>query len=143
MESSDGVSKLFDRIKKIRENLKDEDGKWTQQYVATKIGVARVTYTGYENGTKTPPPDILNHLANLFEVTTDYLLGRTDIPTPSNGLALNSLEEVCKIMEKHGVDCIFLFDLEKWRSFSQKDIEELRNHFEYISHKAQLRNHKE
>lgn len=71
---------LGKRIKRLRENLKDEDSKWTQNYVAKQIGVARVTYTAYENGTKTPPPDIVKKLANLFNVSTDYLLGNTDDP---------------------------------------------------------------
>lgn len=74
------MNKLSKRIKYLRENLKDEDSKWTQQYVAEQIGVARVTYTAYENGTKTPPPDVVKKLANLFNVTTDYLLGNSDDP---------------------------------------------------------------
>lgn len=69
------LDKLAERIKYLRENLKDKDSKWTQKYVADQIGVARVTYTAYENGTKTPPPDIILKIANLFDVTTDYLLG--------------------------------------------------------------------
>lgn len=71
---------LSNRVKNIRVNLKDRDKKWTQKYVSDKIGVARVTYTAYENGTKTPPSDIINKLADLYEVSTDYLLGRTDHP---------------------------------------------------------------
>lgn len=74
------MSKLPERLKEFREKLKDQDRKWTQQYVADKIGVARVTYTAYENGTKTPPPDIINKVADLFDVTADYLLGRSDKP---------------------------------------------------------------
>lgn len=74
------MNKLAKRIKYLRENFKDKDSKWTQQYVAEQIGVARVTYTAYENGTKTPPPDVVKKLANLFNVTTDYLLGNIDNP---------------------------------------------------------------
>ena len=74
------MNKLAKRIKYLRENFKDKDSKWTQQYVAEQIGVARVTYTAYENGTKTPPPDVVKKLANLFNVTTDYLLGNSDNP---------------------------------------------------------------
>src|SRR5699024_2510245 len=80
LERSDFMSKLAERLKEFREKLKDQDRKWTQQYVADKIGVARVTYTAYENGTKTPPPDIINKVADLFDVTADYLLGRSDKP---------------------------------------------------------------
>lgn len=69
---------IGDRIKRLRENLKETDKKWTQGYVADKIGIARVTYTAYENGTKTPPPDMIKKLANLYGVSTDYLLGNDE-----------------------------------------------------------------
>lgn len=69
------------RLKACREKKKNSNPLWTQSYAADKIGVARTTYTAYENGTKTPPLDTVNLIADLFEVSTDYLLGRTDIPS--------------------------------------------------------------
>lgn len=72
-------NKFSDRLKNYRESLKEKDKKWTQQYVADKIGVARVTYTAYENGTKMPPFDTINKIAELFNVSTDYLMGREEI----------------------------------------------------------------
>ncbi|MFE3576864.1 helix-turn-helix domain-containing protein [Lysinibacillus sp. NPDC059133] len=66
------------RLKACREKKKSSNPLWTQSYAADKIGVARTTYTAYENGTKTPPLDTVNLIADLFEVSTDYLLGRTD-----------------------------------------------------------------
>ena len=74
------MEKFHLRLKECREKKKDFDSKWTQGYIAEKIGMARVTYTGYENGTKQPPLDTVNKLADLFDVTTDYLLGRSDDP---------------------------------------------------------------
>lgn len=68
------------RLKKCREDLKRKNSQYTQGYVAEKIGVARTTYTAYENGTKTPPLETVNIIANFLNVTTDYLLGRTDYP---------------------------------------------------------------
>lgn len=69
------------RLKEYRERLKNRDKKWTQKYVADKVNVARVTYTAYENGTKSPPLETVNKIAELFGVSTDYLMGRTDNPT--------------------------------------------------------------
>ncbi|WP_255247363.1 helix-turn-helix domain-containing protein [Paucisalibacillus globulus] len=66
------------RLRNYREKLKETNKKWTQQYVADQIGVARVTYTAYENGTKMPPFDTVNRIAELFDVTTDYLMGRNE-----------------------------------------------------------------
>ncbi|MCT6925272.1 helix-turn-helix transcriptional regulator [Metasolibacillus sp.] len=66
------------RLKKCRESIKKTNSQYTQSYVAEKIGVARTTYTAYENGTKTPPPETLSIIADFFGVSVDYLLGRTD-----------------------------------------------------------------
>lgn len=67
-----------ERLKACRIKKKETNSLWTQSYAADQIGVARTTYTAYENGTKTPPLETVNIIADLFEVTTDYLLGRTD-----------------------------------------------------------------
>lgn len=48
--------------------------------VAKKIGVARATYGAYEQGNRQPDFDTLEKIANLYGVTTDYLLGRSDNP---------------------------------------------------------------
>lgn len=66
------------RLKECREKKKSENPAWTQRYVAEKIGMARTTYTAYENGTKMPPPDTINNIAILFDVSNDYLMGRTN-----------------------------------------------------------------
>lgn len=72
------------RLKYVREKEKTKDSKWTQGYVADLIGVARSTYTAYENGTKQPPLETVDKIANLFKVSADYLIGRTDNMSSSN-----------------------------------------------------------
>ncbi|MEK4062168.1 MULTISPECIES: helix-turn-helix domain-containing protein [unclassified Paenibacillus] len=67
------------RIKGERETLKKQDQKWTQEYVADLVGIARSTYTAYENGTKLPPVDTLNKIGDIFNCDTDYLSGRSNI----------------------------------------------------------------
>lgn len=66
------------RLKAERELKKASDPKWTQGYVAKLIGVARPTYTGYENGTKEPPRETINKIADAFNCSIDYLEGRTN-----------------------------------------------------------------
>lgn len=68
------------RLKSCREKKKAENPRWTQRYVAEKIGMARTTYTAYENGTKMPPLDTINNIAILLDVSNDYLMGRTNTP---------------------------------------------------------------
>lgn len=64
------------KLKCLREEKKKENVEWTQTYVANQLGVARTTYTAYENDTKQPPMETILKIANLFSVSTDFLLGR-------------------------------------------------------------------
>jgi transcriptional regulator with XRE-family HTH domain len=66
---------LAKRLKELR-----EDRGYLQKFVAGKIGVKSNTLSGYENGTRTPDPDLIRSLATLYGVTTDYLLGHSDDP---------------------------------------------------------------
>ncbi|MEY8436041.1 helix-turn-helix transcriptional regulator [Streptococcus hyointestinalis] len=52
----------------------------TQQEIADKLHVNRVTYTNWEKGNREPNFKNLIELANLLETTTDYLLGRSKTP---------------------------------------------------------------
>lgn len=53
--------------------------KLLQADVANKIGIARATYGAYEQGTRQPDFETLEKIADFFEVSIDYLLGRSDI----------------------------------------------------------------
>ncbi|WP_171056239.1 helix-turn-helix domain-containing protein [Paenibacillus sinopodophylli] len=76
------------------ERLRNE---WTQDIVAKKIGVARPTYANYEAGKRQPSIDNLKQLAEIFNVTTDYLTGHSDI---RNGLDMKRLENINMTEEK-------------------------------------------
>lgn len=52
--------------------------KLTQTHVAEHLNISQPSYIRYENGNAEPTLDNLVKLADLFEVTTDYLLGRTN-----------------------------------------------------------------
>ncbi|MEK4026334.1 MULTISPECIES: helix-turn-helix domain-containing protein [Sporosarcina] len=64
---------LGPRLKKLRTTK-----KLTQKQLAEKINVTNVSVSGYESGNRFPDTDTLQRLADYFEVTTDYLLGRSD-----------------------------------------------------------------
>ena len=49
----------------------------TQAAVADKLGINRGTYNAYEIGKNTPPTTILMRIAQLYNVSVDYLLGLT------------------------------------------------------------------
>ncbi|SFA47763.1 Transcriptional regulator, contains XRE-family HTH domain [Parageobacillus thermantarcticus] len=57
----------------------------SQENLAKKLGMNRVNISHYERGVITKiPSDVLAKLADIFGVSTDYLLGKTDDPSPSN-----------------------------------------------------------
>lgn len=65
------------RIRDLR-----EDRDQTQQAVADYLNMHRSVYRRYENGIREIPVWALEKLADYYDVSTDYLLGRTDDPTP-------------------------------------------------------------
>lgn len=46
----------------------------TQQQLASRLGVAKSVVSYYESGERYPSYDVLIGIANIFHVTTDYLL---------------------------------------------------------------------
>lgn len=62
------------RLKELREDKGLSQGKLGKQ-----IGVAQSTVGMWENGTNKPENSKLVALANFFNVSTDYLLGKTNV----------------------------------------------------------------
>lgn len=52
----------------------------TQKQLAEKIGASERGIQNYETNQRKPTYDILISLANYFEISLDYLVGRTDNP---------------------------------------------------------------
>lgn len=68
----------------IKERLKQERKArhLTQEEIAKHLFIQRASYAKYETGANMPTCDNLNRLADLYNVSTDYLLCRTDNPKP-------------------------------------------------------------
>lgn len=64
--------------KALARRIKQERLKkgWTQKQVADMLGVEVGTFSGYERSYRTPETKTLEKLANLYQVSADYLLGR-------------------------------------------------------------------
>lgn len=63
------------------------EGKWTQKEIADKVGVKPQSISQYLDGTVNPSYSVLISIADLFNVSTDYLLGRTDVATNDINMA--------------------------------------------------------
>lgn len=57
--------------------LREQRG-WTQEELATSVGITRAALSHYENRRK-PDFETLTRLADLFDVSIDYLIGRTTL----------------------------------------------------------------
>lgn len=66
----------------LGEKLKKLRGNRTQDEIAKAIGISRSRYSHYENDIRQPDLETLEQLADFFNVTTDWLLGRTDEAKP-------------------------------------------------------------
>ena len=55
-----------------------------QEEIAEKLGIKRQAYQPYETGKVTPSVSMIIKMANVFNVSTDYLLGMSDMPQPTN-----------------------------------------------------------
>lgn len=71
----------IENLKKAREKV-----GLTQAQAAEAIGVSDGTYKNYEQGKREPNGDKMVTIANLFNVTTDYLLGREPAQNPFDNL---------------------------------------------------------
>lgn len=66
----------FLRIRALR-----EDHDKTQQEIADFLNMHRSVYRRYEKGLREIPVWALVKLADYYQTSTDYLLGRTDDPS--------------------------------------------------------------
>jgi transcriptional regulator with XRE-family HTH domain len=64
---------MNDRLVKLRKERNE-----TQASVAKLLGIERTTYGKYETGGIQPPIDVILRLSEIFDVTTDYLIGKSD-----------------------------------------------------------------
>ena len=90
-----------DRLKAIR-----NEKTITLEKMAKDLQTTKATLSRYENNLREPKIDFINKAANYFNVTTDYLLGRTD-------------EKNCYIIN---VD-EFQFEIDKTKQNNEKNLQ--------------------
>ncbi|WP_141433925.1 helix-turn-helix domain-containing protein [Bacillus sp. 03113] len=94
---------------------------WSQQDAADRLGIAKSTYAGYESGYRRPPLQALIQIADLFDVSIDYLLGRE----------IHSKVEVIEMLH-HEKPCLFIDNV-------PLDLEELSEFIAFIRVKRGIR----
>lgn len=85
---------VADRIKKLREQK-----NMTQTVLAKKLGITRSSVNAWEMGISVPSTQYIVELANIFDVSTDYLLGVNNTVSLSvEGLTDEDIELVHSII---------------------------------------------
>lgn len=106
-----------ERLKRLR--LKK---KVSQQEMADLLGITRQGYAKYENNHSEPSFDVLQKISSFFDVTTDFLIGRSDDPDRTE-------DEEFEAFAKDP-------DLERWYrklpESSEEDLRKLRQMWEII-----------
>lgn len=75
---------------------------WTQAQIANEIGVTKSVISFYENKDRSPSPEVLIKFAELFQVSTDYLLGvekMQDNTIDVTGLSKDEIESLQNIVD--------------------------------------------
>lgn len=101
---------FHERLKAIREkkDIKQKDA-------ADKVGIKNNTLSSYESGDRKPDYDTLIKLADLYEVSVEYLLrGKSN--------------------EKEESGNLFFFDMD---GLTGEEIEDIKRHIDYVKWKAQ------
>ena len=68
---------MYPRIRDLR-----EDRDMNQTELAKILGMSQTGYSKYETGENDIPVAILEKLADFYQTSVDYLLGRTDESRP-------------------------------------------------------------
>jgi transcriptional regulator with XRE-family HTH domain len=80
----------------------------TQKELAEKLNMQNTAISKYELGEREPDIETINNIAEFFNVSTDYLLGRTDIKNPEDKIEkieklahkeIQSVEDALEIIE--------------------------------------------
>lgn len=56
--------------------------RYTQMEAAKLLGISNGTLSGYERNYRDPDTEILDKMADLYDVSVEWLMGRSDISNP-------------------------------------------------------------
>ena len=86
---------IADRIKFLREQQ-----KMTQTELAKRLGITRSSVNAWEIGISVPSTQYIVELAEIFHVSTDYLLGvNSTAVIPATGLSEEDMQMVYQLID--------------------------------------------
>jgi len=117
------IDRIFELIHKKNE---------TANTVAKALDFGNSQFTSWKNGVAKPSADALAKLADYFEVSVDYLLGRTDDPSPYPNQNLNIPQDIANVQ--------FAFYEGDKDELTQEDIDDIAKYVRYMREKRRKEN---
>lgn len=101
-----GVVNLVNKKQRYYNRIKDlrEDKDLTQAEIAKRLGLYTTQYQRYERAETTIPADIIVDIAKFHEVSTDYILGLTNDPTPSYKVSVKNQLSISGKNKIHNIE---------------------------------------
>lgn len=90
------MMKYGDRIAQLREKK-----AMTQEDLASKLGISRASLSHYETSRREPDYETINKIATFFNVSVDYLLGRTEHPNMVLEVDVRQFVESLELSDEH------------------------------------------
>ena len=113
---------LADRLKELR-----KDKGLTQKDLGDILGVGKTTISMYENGNSTPNDEIKLKICDYFDISLDYLIGKSSIKNYSENPHFESIDNMVK---KNGIHTLAAhFENE---DFTQDDLDDIENFINYV-----------
>ena len=118
-----GATQLSERLKQLR-----KAHAYTQDYVASMLGIIRQTYSHYETGRCTPPTSALYQLAQLYRISVEDLLHLAFEGSDTPVISLHSGPDEIPLRTQEDLDGYLnfyndRFNREKFRFFSDEEKE--------------------
>jgi len=110
------MKKFGKRLKQLR-----KEKNLTQVQLGELLNTSHATINRYENNIHEPDLETINKLADLFDVTADYLLGRTDMKE----IAIIENDEIPEELRKIGVEYLEVSKELKEKGFTPEKIKSL------------------
>ncbi|WP_019123773.1 helix-turn-helix domain-containing protein [Brevibacillus massiliensis] len=117
------MSTFGERLSKLR-----TEKKLSQAELASRLNIAKSTLAMYETNKREPSFETVERIADFFDVKVDYLLGRTNDPTPPD-----------EKKEPGEFESIFFYELDK---LGEEDKQKALEHIRFLRYLAEQENKK-
>lgn len=115
------------------ENLREKHG-YTKKEISLMLGFSPNVYGTYEREERRPSLETLVNLAEIYNVSLDYLIRGTEY-TKEAQEEIKIVYELLSLFEEKNIKHPYILAIDKWRTLTKEDFIELTNHFEWVVNK--------